>query len=99
MGFTMIRVRGYKKVIHIIETLLLNKMKLYTGLSTLSTIINYSCRTLKRVSRTKMRFVTYDKLPFIIENFTFRTGQYYCRKIEESGDYLVKTRYILSKYC
>ena len=57
---------SWQKVIHTKEPLFLNKKKLYTDLSTLSTITNYSCRMFILVSRTKMRFVTYDKSTIII---------------------------------
>jgi len=52
---------SYQKVIHKLLPHNLNKIKLYTGLSTLSTLFIYLCRMDKSVSITKMRFVTYDK--------------------------------------
>ncbi len=62
MGAAVYNFLYYQKVIHRSEALILNEKKLYTILSTLSTIINYYCRMLKWVSISKMRFVTYDKL-------------------------------------
>jgi len=46
-------------------------MKLYTTLSTLSTVTHYLCRTLKSVSIAKVRFVTYDKSIGRDKNFDF----------------------------
>jgi len=73
MGVPILFYTFYKKVIHMQETINPNEMKLYTALSTLSTIINYSCRMNKSVSRTKMRFVSYDKSTNITKISTFFT--------------------------
>lgn len=69
----------FQKVIHIKETLFLNKKKLYTNLSTLSTIDIYSCRTIKSMSITKMRFVTYDKTTNIYSKYGTSTNFFNCR--------------------
>lgn len=61
MYILAIRFTYYQKVIHKLLPEYLNKIKLYTGLSTLSTLFIYLCRMDNLVSRTKMRFVTYDK--------------------------------------
>jgi len=47
-----------KKVIHNQPPLILKEIKLYTGLSTLSTIMNYSCLMDRIMSISKIRFVT-----------------------------------------
>jgi len=60
-----------KKVIHSEEALFLDKRKLYTVLSTLSTLMNYSCRMRFLLSITKMRFVTYVKSTLIDRNFDY----------------------------
>lgn len=79
----------YQKVIHRLFPLILIKTKLYTQLSTLSTVINYLCRMDNLVSITKMRFVTYDKSTKNRITFIFPAWQYNCRIIKETDNKLV----------
>jgi len=70
-----------KKVIHIKTPRISKEIKLYTALSTLSTIINYSCRMDKTMSISKIRFVTYYRMTRFYKEFLYLGSFFNCRII------------------